>query len=146
MPIHYSVREAESMRAAFRLGCTWEQWSIPDELYSDALEEQVGDTLAKMLASRSWEHVYAPLPEADGHAHHNIVGLLAQAYVPSERLTQYATYRRGHGRTVTDTEVVPSPSWPARKFWAMAAYASQINEPTCRPWFLASEALREWVA
>ena len=88
--------------------------------------------------------VWAPMVEADGHEDHNLVGLAA-ADVFGDRCRFYATYKRGHGRTRTDHEVIPEPDWYAKKFKAMSHYISQINHPQMRPWF-TTDWDREFVA
>ena len=67
--------------------------------------------------------VWAPMVEADGHEDHNLVGWAAED-VFGDRCRFYATYKRGHGRTRTDHEVIPEPDWYAKKFKAMSCYVS----------------------
>lgn len=145
-PIGFAIREDESWRAAEVLGCTWKQWGIREDAPYALIQENVRVRLASLLSEYTWERVYAPLPLDGGHDHHNLVGDVASSLVPAERLTLYATYRRGEGRTRTPNEVVAEPGWPSVKYQAMACFASQINEPTCQPWFATEDCLREWVA
>jgi len=91
------------------------------------------------------DRVFAPLVEQGGHDHHNKVGLLTME-IFGDNVSFYATYRRGSGRTRTDTEVIPEPDWPARKYAAMACFSSQINLENTRPWFCSDDCLREWIA
>lgn len=86
----------------------------------------------------------APLWEDLGHEHHNHVAHYAMEAFGPDRMIQYATYRRGHGRTVTDHETPPGAEWIRRKLLAMACYRSQIEEPSTRAWFLGP--LNEYVA
>lgn len=93
-----------------------------------------------------YEHCFAPAFEIGGHDEHNGVAAMAEEVFGGGRLTCYATYRRGHGRTRTGKEVIPEERWAARKFRAMACYESQIERENTRPWFAADDCLREWIA
>lgn len=86
--------------------------------------------------------IWVPLWEDGGHAQHNFVASVFGV----EGVRYYATYRRGEGRTRTDTEVEPEPGWRALKYRAMACYSSQIEIENTRPWFCSDDCLREWVA
>lgn len=137
-------RQAENAEALNILGVTnWMVWNHSDvEPNWDA----VRDDMRRYFAAHEPEEVWAPLVEqGNGHDQHDQVGLLASE-VFGDRCRFYATYRRGSGRTRTDNEVIPEPDWPATKFKAMSAYASQINLENCRPWFAAADSLREWRA
>ena len=89
--------------------------------------------------------VWVPLYENDGHEEHNLVSEVAFEVFEPTVVREYATYRRGSGRTRTDLEIEPKQDWPACKFRAMGAYISQINRPDTRPWFCSDDCLREWV-
>ncbi len=95
-------------------------------------------------SEREWDVVLAPLVELGGHDQHNRIGAMVEEVFGT--VSSYATYRRGHGRSRTETEVVPEAGWPALKLRAMAEYKSQIGIENTRPWFFADDAHREWVA
>lgn len=90
--------------------------------------------------------IWVPLMEDDGHEQHNEVSREAIIIFGAERCRFYATYRRGSGRTRTDNEVIPEPGWRAKKYAAMACFASQIEIENTRPWFCSDDCLREWIA
>lgn len=121
---------------------SWRTWNHSD--VNPDPEQVISDMLRLNTALRPKE-VWTPLWEDGGHAQHNLVSIAASA-VYGNRCRFYATYRRGYGRTQTEAEVTPEPTWPALKLKAMSCYASQINLDDCRPWFAASDMLREWVA
>lgn len=90
----------------------------------------------------SYDHCIAPRYETGGHPHHNLVADLALDEFGIENVTWYMTYRRGHTRS-RGTPVPYEPEWPALKMRAMACYTSQINLPSCQPWF-ACDWVEEW--
>ena len=133
--------ETESAMECLGLGLP-SQWDFPEKT---ADWDKVGYKMQDLDGSRlEIQHVWAPLVEDGGHEDHNEVGRLASE-IFAGRVSFYATYRRGFGRTRTDTEVIPEPDWSAIKFRAMSCYSSQINLASTRPWFAASDMLREWV-
>lgn len=89
--------------------------------------------------------VYVPAFEYGGHEQHNEVNQIAKRAFDCEILS-YMTYVRGGRRSRGSIEVEPEHGWSARKFQAMACYASQIEWIHTRPWFAADDALREWLA
>ena len=148
VPITYQERELESANAADVLGVNeWIQWDHRDDGDLATLAIDLQAALIDMI-DRPWARVFAPLVEPGGHEHHNLIGdlvaLIAEAAgVP---LTRYATYRRGSGRTRTAVAVAVERDWPARKYAALACYPSQINEPSCQPWFAGDDVFQEWIA
>jgi len=131
----------ESKMAMHFLSLKWEAWR-QDESNPDW--EGIKEAMMGVTVQQGIERVWLPMPEHGGHEHHDRVGEIGgSAFGPRARF--YATYRRGEGRTRTDSEVVPQPSWPAVKFKAMGHYVSQINHPQMRPWF-TTDWDREWVA
>lgn len=87
--------------------------------------------------------VFAPAWEDGGHEHHNEVATMARELF-GERVLAYLTYRRGFGKTTSEREVEPVPAWIVSKLRALSCYRSQIEEPSCRPWFLGD--VREYLA
>lgn len=142
--VMYFEREWESAEAASELGCTWEQWSIPDDASEGRMWAGVESTLRSELARVVWDHVYAPAPIEGGHEHHNIVGRIAGELVGAERLTLYTTYRRHHGRDTGPPVNVDDPTWIACKLRALACFPSQHANVGTRPWFM--DGLQEWYA
>lgn len=139
--ITQATREAEDRLAFEFLGCTVEQWPYLDSAPDWGAVENALRLADERLAP---ERVFAPAPEPDGHDQHNAVGNLALD-VFGKRVTGYLTYRRGHGRSRSEREVAFKPHWPGLKLSALACYASQIQEPSTRDWFLEL-SLREWYA
>ncbi len=91
--------------------------------------------------------VYSPAREEGGHEQHNRVTEEVEAAFSLQcPPTYYMTYVRGGRRSRGSIEVEPEHGWAARKFQAMACYASQIEWVQTRPWFAADDALREWLA
>lgn len=142
-------REAETDQALAILGCTWHQWPVPDTRAADRLVEMrawLRSWLPENNSGRTANHVFAPMVEDEGHEHHNLIGKLALDIFGRGRVTAYATYRRGEGRTHTETEVLPEPGWRALKLRALSYYVTQIDLAGTRPWFAQEDMLREWVA
>lgn len=142
--VMYFEREWESAEAAGELGCTWEQWSIPDTKPDEMMRAELADALRPELDRVDWQHVYAPAPIDGGHEHHNAVGEVAAELVGADRLTFYTTYRRGEGRTVGRPVTVDDPTWIAAKLRALACFPSQHANAGTRPWFMCE--LTEWYA
>lgn len=136
-------RQIENAGALNTLGITeWLVWNHSDV---NPYWEAVKDDMWRYADSHDPTEAWVPLWEVGGHDQHNTISEIA-FFIFADRCRFYATYRRGSGRTHTENEVTPEPSWPAIKFKAMSAYASQINLENCRPWFAADDALREWIA
>jgi LmbE family N-acetylglucosaminyl deacetylase len=145
-PITPLQRELETAAAMQILGLEWEQWDFPDDL-----ENRPGDVKAELslkiaALARDYYHCYAPAFETWGHYDHNLIANCAIAYFATEpegdRLTQYLTYTRSHGRSRGVHPVEFEPHWPALKMRALACYESQIQHPSTRDHFMGD--LWEW--
>lgn len=123
-------REAETAAAAKVLGCTWEQWSYPDD---DPPWNRIRYALETQWRLHGWTRVFAPWPEPGGHPDHNRVGELAEAVFGAERVSFYTTYVYGGPRTV-GREVEYEPAWIAAKLEALLCYRSQIERGPRRMW------------
>lgn len=143
-----SPRGQESRHAIEALGLKkdqYEAWPIDE----DSPDWAEAETRMQMVKD---EHrnghpliVFAPAVEEDGHEHHNAVGELAQK-IFGDLCVFYLTYRRGHARSRSDTEVIPTlAGWRAKKLAALSCYASQIDREDTRPWFCSDDVLREWI-
>lgn len=138
------VRSFEDDRAMEILGCNrLPSWNLGSEGKPDW--GFIGLRLRE-FAEREYDHCIAPAYIEEGHEEHNGVAMLAQDAFGLDRLTRYATYRRGFGRYRMANEVIPQQGWAALKFRAMACYSSQIERESTRPWFAADDCLREWIA
>lgn len=114
-----ALREAETAAAMAILGCEHRCLGLPSGAW---------ESLETLLASLDVDHAWAPLPEEDGHSQHNGVGELALRLWPG-RVTLYATYTMGGGKTTRGDRVEAEPGWPVLKRQALACYASQIARP-----------------
>ena len=116
------VRNAESAAAMRVLGC--------DLQCLDVVCDPPGwHRLERLLGQYEPEHVWAPLPEENGHPEHNGVGELAERMWP-DMVTFYATYtNNGDTRSVTNTLVDVEPGWPELKRAALACYVTQNSKP-----------------
>lgn len=151
----FTRREAELAAAMDVLGCTWEQWAIPD----DAPRWEQAAERIKGLAS-FYDHCYAPAEawEANGHAwhnkppsgvepgvrHHDRVGFLACKMFGAERVTGYQTYTMHGGKTRVGDPVESRPEWVLAKLRALVCYESQVLLPATAPHF--AEDLAEFTA
>lgn len=128
---HYvpeEVREAETAAAMEVLGCEFKHLHVrsdpPDWVY-----------LSELLVSLAEpDHVWAPLPEHDGHSHHNGVGHMALELWPG-RVTLYATYTMHGGKSMLGTPVPPEDGWEDLKRKALTCYESQLAREGTRPHF-----------
>lgn len=135
----FQEREAETAAAMEILGCSWEQWTIPDNLPEP--EGYLRPALAR-LEEREWDQVFAPAVEEEGQFQHNLIGELAAGTFGADKLVSYYTYTK-QGRTRDGYEVPYEPSWLALKLRALSCYTTQAAHPSTRPWFLQPD-LREW--
>lgn len=117
----FETRWAEALHATRILGCE-----------AIALREP-HETLEDRLSSFDPEHVWAPLPESDGNADHNLVGEIAERLWPG-KVSFYVTYTDS-GRTVIGEPVATEMGWLSLKQKALACYQSQIRHPATRPHF-----------
>lgn len=116
------VREAETAAAAKILGCTSKQLPV----YCDPPD---WDKLEALLKEYKPSRVWAPLPEEDGHPHHNKVGEIAARLWPG-MVDFYVTYTdEGNGRSPKGELVPVEPGWPELKRRALACYVSQASKP-----------------
>ncbi len=126
----FDVRLAEFEAAMAVLDCPWfsiaNEHADEDELLNVALERLAGGRL-------DIEHVYAPLPEADGNDDHNLVGEAAAHLWPG-KVTFYATYTDS-AKTTLGQAVPYEPTWPDLKRKALACYQSQQAIPGIRAHF-----------
>jgi LmbE family N-acetylglucosaminyl deacetylase len=135
-----AARERETSEALLELGAPgWEQWPYLDR---DPNWSEVRRELEELNGRSAYDPVFAPAVEPDGHYQHNRIGDIAYE-VFGDRVISYLTYTRSGGRSRNGTEIEPKPEWIERKHRALACYRSQIEEPSCRPWFLGD--LREYV-
>lgn len=96
---------------------------------------EIGDLLGQL---GSFDRVFAPALELTGHAHHDVVALVADCIWPG-RVTHYLTYTRTGGKSISANRVpVESGEWVRRKLRALACYESQIDIERlgCREHFL----------
>lgn len=134
----FQEREAETAAAMEILGCSWEQWTIPDNLPEP--EGYLRPALAR-LEEREWDQVFAPAVEKEGQFQHNLIGELADEAFGS--VAHYTTYTKS-GRSRDGEEVPFEPEWPALKLRALACYVTQIKHPSTRAHFIDG-GLREYV-
>lgn len=125
----WEQREPEAAAACAILGCRREQRIYPDDA-------PPWDELRADLATLRPETVWAPLPEPDGHDHHNQIGRMARELFDDVRF--YATYTRGGGKTTAGRLVEPEPGWEAIKRQAMSCYVTQATHP------MTQAAFNEW--
>lgn len=114
----------------------------PDDEANEYLSETLGAAHTMFGHEEPYDIVFAPAVEEDGHEQHSLVGEVA-VRVFGTRVCRYLTYRRGHGRSRSSSEVPFHPLWPARKLAAMSMYRSQIALPSTAPWFV-DHGLREF--
>jgi LmbE family N-acetylglucosaminyl deacetylase len=117
----WQTREAETEAACRTLGCDYQQWDIPDNApdWDDARD--------RLYALPDVGRVWAPLPENDGHLHHNGLAAVALQVFPHAEL--YATYTYKNGKSTVGALVEPEPGWEQTKREAMASYVSQATHP-----------------
>lgn len=122
---------------------SWQQWST-----SSDIAPTIGELVEEMRTFdrlHNPDHVWAPAIEEGGHEQHNLVGEAALEVFGADHVTGYMTYRRGHGRSTSELEVLPRGADDvAAKLHAMAEYRSQIALESTRPWF-TDMGLREYI-
>lgn len=80
--------------------------------------------------------VYAPLPEPNGHDHHNRIGDIARELWPG-KVKFYCTYTN---KGKTKGVVVPyQPEWVLLKLRALACYETQVRLDNCCEHFLRDQ-------
>ena len=133
-------RELETAAAMDILGASWEQWDFLDRGPDWAT---VSRRLYRVREERKPPVVFAPAFEAGGHDHHNALAEVAADVFGPDRIVSYLTYVRGVGRS-GGVAVDPDPEMIVLKHRALACFASQIREPSTRPWFM--DGLAEYVS
>lgn len=140
MAIDYRTRELETEFAMKNLGCTWDQWTHPDNKPD---WDMVGYDLEQVRdAHGAWARVFAPAREEGGHEQHNRIADLADDIFVD--VTHYLTYT-ADGKSTSEHEVPFEPQWVAKKLHALACYRSQSAHPATRKHFL-DHGIREYVA
>ncbi len=133
--ISYETRERETGRAMEILGCSWGQWTYPDD-------DPDWDDMEHHLAGLDPEHVWAPEPLDFFHDQHHTVGTIAQRLFPG-RVTFYTTYSQGGVRQKSDNPVLYEPWMLGRKLQALSCYQSQLDTPS---YVHFAESMGEWYA
>ena len=117
----YEMRERETAMATEILGCDYVQWDIPDSA------PDWDEARRRLYLLKGIERVWAPLPEDDGHLHHNALASIALQVFPQAKL--YATYTYSGGKSTVGELVQPEPGWEELKRRAMSCYVSQAEHP-----------------
>lgn len=134
----YRVREEETACAMRVAGVEWEQWEYLD------VDPNWREIQGRMLRECAYAGtVIAPAFEVGGHEQHNEVAL-AVKHASVSRKISYLTYVRGHGRSESPNEVVPTAEESILKNVALACYRSQAEFPPTAPWF--GDDQREFLA
>lgn len=129
------IREAESKASAEVLGTTVEFVESPcDPADWHAVERRVA-----AFRDADLEHVFAPLPEADGGVQHNAIGNLAAGFWPEQTIF-YSTYGLHNGRSQVGDRMEEPEDWNERKQKALACFASQSSKPDTAMHFLRDQA------
>lgn len=118
-------RAAESAAAMEVLGCDFEHLGFPcEDAPWDAVE-------ARLRQEPEPEHVWAPLPEVDGHRHHNALAMLAIKIWPG-RVSFYSTYHMVDAwpvRSIVGAPTSTEPGWDELKRAALDCYPTQSGHP-----------------
>lgn len=130
-----AAREQESAAATEILGCKAEFLRAVCDPADWAAVEQG-------LAGYEPDRVWAPLPEPDGHSGHNGLARLAARLWPG-RVSYYATYTLGGGKSRTGRPVEGSEAEQTLKRQALVCYRTQIDYPPTAAHF--AEDLTEYV-
>lgn len=138
----YRTREAETACAMAVAGVEWEQWEFLD---TDPEWWRVQAKIDLTIMERP-DLVIAPAMEQGGHEQHNLVASAVWTACTLRGVPGigYLTYKRGHGRSESPNEVVPSAEECILKDVALACYKSQAEFPPTAPWFGADQ--REFLA
>ncbi len=142
----YQRREIETLCASKVAGVSYVQWiAFYDD---DPPWELVAEFVASYIDGSEPELVIAPAWEEGGHEDHNGLAAIIDELYESRSFAQlrYLTYRRGHGRSESDVEIVPTPGERAQKAAALRCYRSQLAHPPTEPWFRAGSDQREFIA
>lgn len=134
---HYPTPEervAESRAAMDLLGCDFEHLWVPCDVKD---WETVDRRLLYVLDGAVPERVWAPLPEPNGHRHHNLIAAAALRLWPG-RVSFYATYHMLNDwpvRSTHGTRIDPDPGWEDLKRAALACYRTQFERDGTRMHF-----------
>jgi len=124
----YREREKETACAMAVAGVEWEQWPFLDvDPDWQGISNQIGIELMH------YDKVIGPAWELGGHEHHNEIASMLKKLVGD--YTAYLSYVRGHGRSESPTEVVPTAEERMLKDVALACYKSQAIFPPTASWF-----------
>lgn len=127
-------RVAESAAAMDVLGCDFDHLWVPCD---PADWESVERRLLMLLDGDEPERVWAPLPEPNGHRHHNRLAGVAIKLWP-DRVSFYSTYRVINDWPIRSTHGYPvatEADWPQLKRQALDCYATQIASDGTRMHF-----------
>lgn len=130
---HYPLpeaRAAESAAAMEILGCEFEHlYFLCDPAEWDRVE-------ARLVDEPEPEHVWAPLPEPNGHRHHNQLAAIALRLWPG-KVSFYSTYRVVDEpiKSTHGSRIAEQPGWPELKRAALDCYATQIERDGTRMHF-----------
>lgn len=131
---HRTVPFEEVHEGAYRLGC---------QVISIAETSDRAEHLRSLYGEA--DKVYAPAYATNGHEEHNeVAGLAATVYGPGT--SSYLTYAPRGERQRDGFEVKPTPDEIRHKLFALAAFPSQIEQESTRPWFYELLDMREWVS
>lgn len=117
------TRVAESAAAMDVLGCEFDHLGFPVDIEDwSVVRERLREEISEP------ERVWAPLPELDGHRHHNRLAEAAVALWPG-RVSFYSTYhvdaKGWPNRSVVGEPVEVEDGWEELKRKALACYPSQ---------------------
>lgn len=139
--VTHDMRAHEATGAMMILGCEWDQLDFSEAAPDWAGVHAVLDSYADEIG---FDRIYAPAVELGGHAHHSMVGEIADSVFGLGAVTHYTTYTRTGGRTIGSVPVLPDTGALSAKLAALACYTSQIEEPSTQPWFFGP--FQEWYA
>lgn len=125
------TRAAESTAAMEILGCEFEH------LYVQCDPADWAAVTERLRQEEQPEHVWVPLPEPNGHRHHNRLAAIALELWPG-RVSFYSTYRVIDDwpiRSTHGTRVDEQDGWAELKRQALDCYATQIASAGTRMHF-----------
>ncbi len=113
------------------------EWPLSD---SSSTEEEVEAYMWMLRNEQTWDLVFAPAVERDGHPQHNVIGRLAD--VVFNDVHHYTTYTTAPlRRTRNLLEISYEPEWLFQKHAALACHRSAAGTPSFRHF---AEDLREY--
>lgn len=138
----YLVRERETLCATTVAGVRYTQWpNFHDDTPNWA---DIAECMEGYVKLWTPDVVIAPAYEDGGHEDHNAIANICSGLEGDHELVRYLTYMRGHGRSESEHEVVPTFAERAQKAAALRCYGSQRKHPPTAPWF--GEDQREFLA